>query len=934
MDVGGVFTQVSVQGSSQTQRPYDYYDQAVDTSDSQDLVHLEHHIGASGPDDSFHFAHPDEPGNTSNQSNLSHSSNHSSSSSRSKRANTSIHSQDGKDGSSLSSSDPNSSGSAESQASDMSFGNVATSSPHQTPNRSDTSTQSSDRSISNPPSQASPPNRRNPGARSSTQESNSTQGSSSGSSQQRAGPSRGTGGFSVPTQRPIRLGSPERIPGTDPSILTQTQDADEIVASTPTDNTDGDNLEGEDSPVRNAFAEKGSSFGSTPPAALSSRAIEISQSQRRDTQTAEKDPSLVDVGSDDEEIDQSLSQSQAGNLALSLSRRRRAQETSTIIMEKTTTTSLTSTTTTTAAKATTSTSTTTISTGNVGSKKRSSFDDLLTQIPEDEVSYVSESEHVSEKSTLTASSPRDGLSSPTGPQECSLPSSTVRAAATVARSTAAHRTARPNRSPPLSRSESDELPSSQGSRGFRGSSSGGSFVDKCLAAANQERQGSESSGPVLSVDPDSASPLLGLPYKRRMLNKDQTEQGVHQTMPTKHSDQQPKHVPSSMEDEFWEGTENNGRPIVERSRSRSQDISSFPNDLTSELEESPSDNHEETGEDTESQTLAGPSTPTQTRAHHPQSPSKALPRAVTSQSRTLRRRSGQHNVSQGPVTSPRRSVRRHNSTVNDLRLYKADDAVWARWKKRDYYAGVVTEKKAEKYRIFFLDNDHGDCEAGEMRPLKLKLGSEVLAQKTEAYYPAIVEGMHMASMLDQSRVDVRFTQDDVEGNFPLSKICLTTEMMDALDSALAMDVDEEPQPSLPASLPQTRQLRGPSREASSSTLVRKTVSPSVSPQKTPTKGKGRAVLLPQRTLSSLSGASTPSRRDKVTFQNTGFMTPSRRSKGILTLEKFVAPVVDFSKWRSHVLCYFLFISRNFRSFQGLSVCLVVVRRTRRKSRTW
>ncbi|KAF9318454.1 hypothetical protein BG003_011185 [Podila horticola] len=372
-----------------------------------------------------------------------------------------------------------------------------------------------------------------------------------------------------------------------------------------------------------------------------------------------------------------------------------------------------------------------------------------------------------------------------------------------------------------------------------------------------------------------------------MLNKDQTEQGVHQTMPTKHSDQQPKHVPSSMEDEFWEGTENNGRPIVERSRSRSQDISSFPNDLTSELEESPSDNHEETGEDTESQTLAGPSTPTQTRAHHPQSPSKALPRAVTSQSRTLRRRSGQHNVSQGPVTSPRRSVRRHNSTVNDLRLYKADDAVWARWKKRDYYAGVVTEKKAEKYRIFFLDNDHGDCEAGEMRPLKLKLGSEVLAQKTEAYYPAIVEGMHMASMLDQSRVDVRFTQDDVEGNFPLSKICLTTEMMDALDSALAMDVDEEPQPSLPASLPQTRQLRGPSREASSSTLVRKTVSPSVSPQKTPTKGKGRAVLLPQRTLSSLSGASTPSRRDKVTFQNTGFMTPSRRSKDLFKDYQFV-----------------------------------------------
>ncbi|KAG0355384.1 hypothetical protein BG005_005723 [Podila minutissima] len=366
-----------------------------------------------------------------------------------------------------------------------------------------------------------------------------------------------------------------------------------------------------------------------------------------------------------------------------------------------------------------------------------------------------------------------------------------------------------------------------------------------------------------------------------MLNPSQTEQGVHQTKPTKHSEQQPKHVPSSMEDEFWEGTERDDRPIVERSRSRSQDISSFPNDLTSELEEPPSDHHEEAGEDTGSQTSAGPSTPTKTQTRHSQSPSKALPRPVTSQSRTLRRRSGQHNVSQGPVTSPRRSIRRHNSTINELRLYKADDAVWARWKKRDYYAGVVTEKKAEKYRIFFLDNDHGDCEAGEMRPLKLKLGAEVLAQKTEAYYPAIVEGMHMSSILDQSRVDVRFTQDDVEGNFPLSKICLTTEMMDALDTALAMDVDQEPPSSLPASLPQTRQLRGPSREASSSTLTRKTASPSVSPQKTPSKGKGRAVPLPQRalsSLSSLSGVSSPSRRDKVTFQNVGLMTPSRRSK--------------------------------------------------------
>lgn len=846
-------------------------------------MHLEHHIGASGPDDSFHFAHPDEPGNTSNLSSHSHSSNHSSSSSRSKRANTSIHSQDGKDGSSLSSSDPNTSGSAESQASDMSFGNVATSSPHQTPNRSDTSTQSSDRSISNPPSQASPSGRRNPGARSSTQESNSTQGSSSGSSQQRAGPSRGTGSFSVPMQRPTQLGSPERIPGTDPSILTQTQDADEIVASTPTGNTEGDNLEGEDSPVRNAFADKGSSLGSTPPAALSTRSIEPSQSQRHDTQTAEKDPSLVDVGSDDEEIDQSLSQSQAGNLALSLSRRRRAQETSTIIKERTTTTSLTSTTTTTATGATTSTSTMAISTGNVGSKKRSSFDDMLTQIPEDEVSYVSESEHVSEKRTLTASSPRDDLSSPSGPQEGTLPSPPIRAAS-VTRITATHRSVR--HSPPLSRTNSDELPSSQGSRGFRGSSSGASFVDKCLAAANQERQGSESSGPVLSVEPDSSTPLLGLPRKRRMLNPSQTEQGVHQTKPTKHSEQQPKHVPSSMEDEFWEGTERDDRPIVERSRSRSQDISSFPNDLTSELEEPPSDHHEEAGEDTGSQTSAGPSTPTKTQTRHSQSPSKALPRPVTSQSRTLRRRSGQHNVSQGPVTSPRRSIRRHNSTINELRLYKADDAVWARWKKRDYYAGVVTEKKAEKYRIFFLDNDHGDCEAGEMRPLKLKLGAEVLAQKTEAYYPAIVEGMHMSSILDQSRVDVRFTQDDVEGNFPLSKICLTTEMMDALDTALAMDVDQEPPSSLPASLPQTRQLRGPSREASSSTLTRKTASPSVSPQKTPSKGKGRAVPLPQRTLSSLSslsGVSSPSRRDKVTFQNVGLMTPSRRSKGKLSL---------------------------------------------------
>lgn len=866
--IGGVFTQVTIEGSSQTQRVYEFYEHGIDTSDSQDLAHLGHpDIGASGPDidNSFHFAHPDDPANTSNTSNQS------SSSSRSKRANTSIHSQDGKDGASLSSSDPNSSGSGESQVSDMSFGNVATSSPHQTPNRSDTSTQSSDRSISNPPSQTSPSSRRNPGNRSLTQESNSTQGSSSGSSQQRGGPSR-VAGASVPTHRPSHLASPERIPGTDPSILTQTQDADEIVRSTPID-YDGDDLEGVDSRVRNVFAEKSSSLGSTPPAALSTRVIEPSQSQRRGTQTAEKDPSLVDVGSDDEEIDQSLSQSQAGNYTHSLSKRRRAQESSTTIRERTTSASFTSTATTTAVKTTTSTSTVAASTSITGSKKRSSVDEMLTQIPEDEVSYVSESERVSEKSTLSASSPRntlsassphDDLSSSSGPQEGSPPSPPVRAAASATRITAPHRSVRPNRSPPFSRTESDELPSSQGSRGFH-SSSGGSFVDKCLAAANQERQGSQSSGPVLSVDPDSATPLLAIPKKRRVLS--QAEQGA-QTKPSK-SSEQPKHVPSSMEDEFWEGTERDDRPAVARSRSRSQDISSFPNDLTSELEEPLSD-HQEGGDDAESQTSAGLSTPTKPRTP----PSKALPRPVTSQSRNLRRRSGQQQASPSQ-TSPRRSIRRQLSVVNDLRQYKKDDAVWAKWKKQDYYAGVVIEKKAEKFKVFFLDNDHGDCDVGEMRPLKLKLGAEVLAQKTEAYYPAIVEGMHMSSVLDQSRVDVRFTHDNVEGNYPLSKICLTTDMMFALDKALAMDVDE----AVP-SLPLTRQLRVPSREASSSSLARGTVSPSVSPQKTPTKGKGRPVPLSQRTLSSLSVASTPGRRDKV-VPNVGAMTPSRRSKGTL-----------------------------------------------------
>lgn len=868
-----MFTQVTIEGSSQTQRVYEYYEHGIDTSDSQDLAHLGHpDIGASGPDidSSFHFAHPDDPANTSNTSNQS------SSSSRSKRANTSIHSQDGKDGASLSSSDPNSSGSGESQVSDMSFGNVATSSPHQTPNRSDTSTQSSDRSISNPPSQASPSSRRNIGNQSLTQESSSTQGSSSGSSQQRGGLSRGAGASSAPTHRPSQLASPERIPGTDPSILTQTQDADETVESTPT-GYDGDDLEGVDSRARNTFAEKSSSLGSTPPAALSTRVTEPSQSQRRGTQTAEKDPSLVDVGSDDEEIDQSLSQSQAGNYTYSLSKRRRAQESSTTIKERTTSafSTSTSTSTTTAVKTTTSTSITAASTSNTGSKKRSSIDEMLTQIPEDEVSYVSESEHVSEKSTLSASSPhntlpasspRDDISSPSGPQKGSLPSSPVRAAASATRITAPHRSVRPNRSPPLSGTESDELPSSQGSRGFH-SSSGGSFVDKCLAAVNQERQGSESSGPVLSIDPDSATPLLAIPKKRRVLS--QAEQGA-QTKPSK-SSEQPKHVPSSMEDEFWEGTERDDRPAVARSRSRSQDISSFPNDLTSELEE-PFSDHQEGGDEAESQTTAGPSTPTQPRTP----PSKALPRPVTSQSRNLRRRSGQHQASSSPTTSPRRSVRRQLSVVNDLRHYKKDDVVWAKWKKHDYYAGVVIEKKAEKFKVFFLDNDHGDCEASEMRPLKLKLGAEVLAQKTEAYYPAIVEGMHMSSMLDQSRVDVRFTHDNMEGNYPLSKICLTADMMFDLDKALAMDVDvDETVPSLP----QTRQLRGPSREASLSSLARNTVSPSVSPQKTPTKGKGRPVPLSQRALSSLSVSSTPSRRDKV-VPNAGAMTPSRRSKGI------------------------------------------------------
>ncbi|KAG0342993.1 hypothetical protein BG004_005530, partial [Podila humilis] len=508
------------------------------------------------------------------------------------------------------------------------------------------------------------------------------------------------------------------------------------------------------------------------------------------------------------------------------------------------------------------------------SRKRSSMDDVPTPHTDDAVSYVSENDDDSD--TTIPESPLEKHHSSPGVLEGSIMSNTIRG-------TAAYAAVRSRHSPPPYGDEVDELPSSQGSRTFR-STPGGSLTDRLRAMAKQKNLDSVPTSS-LEFDPSLSTPLLAIPKRRKMLEQMADTEPLQSSTSSRNKDQQAKHVPSSVDDDTWETSQHDENRGGVRSRSRSQDISSYPNDNASEIDESSIDIHFGANDESASQNSAqsaGPPSPPPKNKSSSQSKSRAIP--VTSQTRTQRRRSIQ-SASQSThlPTSPRRSLRRLTSVMNDLRAYKAEEAVWAKWKKRDYYAGVVTERKTDKYRIWFLDNDYEECDPAEMRPMRLKLGAQVLAQKTEAYFPAIVEGVHMSSDLKLSRVDVRFEQDGGEANYDLGKICLTTDMMAALDSDLAMDVEAEELKRL-----EGQQQRGRiSRETSSSMAIKKVSSPVSSPPRTPTKGKSRTVGLPQRTLSGHSVPSTPTRRDKAALFNVGVMTPSRRSKELFKDYQFV-----------------------------------------------
>ncbi|KAF9982684.1 hypothetical protein BGZ65_002587 [Modicella reniformis] len=332
--------------------------------------------------------------------------------------------------------------------------------------------------------------------------------------------------------------------------------------------------------------------------------------------------------------------------------------------------------------------------------------------------------------------------------------------------------------------------------------------------------------------------------------------------------------------EFWESSETTGPQSQEqgaRSRSRSRDISSFPEGIPSDQDfddQGPSESkfgYESPLED-------GPPSPTTRPRLGSSSPSfKVPPSPSTSRIRESRRRgSSQHSE---PITPTRRNSRRIHSATEALRMYKVDDAVWAQWRKM-YYAGRVARKEHTRYDIRFLDGDINTCTLNEMRPLRLRLGAHVMAQKPEVRdQSAIVEGVHMAADPMQSRVDVRF-KDHVEANLPLVDISLTMEMMAELDKD--MDWDQE-------TVHFSQQAIPPIAEAST-TLSRQSSSVSAAPS-TPRKNRGKAPIVER----SLSSSSTPSRRGRTdSLQGPIQSTLTRSGKDLFKEMSFVLSLSGFS----------------------------------------
>ncbi|KAF9927601.1 hypothetical protein BGZ67_007428 [Mortierella alpina] len=420
---------------------------------------------------------------------------------------------------------------------------------------------------------------------------------------------------------------------------------------------------------------------------------------------------------------------------------------------------------------------------------------------------------------------------------------------------------RSRRSPRAGRSRTQELPSSQSSSANRPAET---FLDKLLSVASQESAGSQD---------EAEEPVFAAVPKRQRLNTKEASA---------------VYIASSIDDEqFWHSA-GKADERETRSRSVSQDISSFPLDYPSEQDIDPlgAELGDETGPDD------GPSSPTTTAVASNRSTSSGLrragssartsPKPKTSHTRELRKR----NSTQGsaPPSPARRVLRRLHSATDALHVYQTDDPVWALWRKC-YYAGIVRRRDKERdryrYEIEFVDNDKTTSDGVEMRPLKLRLGTEVMAQKTELHdYPAVVEGMKITSDLDRSHVEVRF-EDDSRANLSLRQVSLTEEMMEKLDEVMNWNQEDAIQSSQPATL-----SRAGSSISASLPISRQ--SSTISAPATPRKGKGHGALV-KLASSTSSVASTPSRRAKnePVMLVSSHGTPSRRGKDLFKDLRFV-----------------------------------------------
>lgn len=397
-------------------------------------------------------------------------------------------------------------------------------------------------------------------------------------------------------------------------------------------------------------------------------------------------------------------------------------------------------------------------------------------------------------------------------------------------------------SPRRPASQPDELPSSQNSGGSQSGSSSYSRKMGPFMAEQRRIQEIEKS-------------------KRRRLSPETQQVEVQSSV-------------GSEEQIFWVGNETGASAKVttaqekaiprSRSRSISQEIASYPNDQPSEVEIEEHLGLRDKGKGKTvdrdnggvSSSVTGPSSRTRSAT----SPSKSPPRPRINSPSQLRRKGSRGGSASTPSTRTN-PPRRTHSKVEILRSYKVNDPVWAPWNK-DYYAGTVESEEANKYNIHFLDGDSSTCESGDMRPLRLQLGAEVLAGRKEvgkkdfSNYPATVEGFQITRELHQSRVDVRFEDDNKALNVALLRVCLTQDMMDKMDRDINWDMVE----SGTAASDQLSQPEPSSAEAST-------------PPSTPRRGKGL-------TRVTSTGVSTPGRRGRSeALPSSAPTTPSRRAKG-------------------------------------------------------